>query len=84
MAKTLSELVKTPEQIKLDYVNTQISEMEAIILRNDVDIYIIDNTEKTDKEARSAEVQRNQFTDTNEQLEKALTALRKLRDELNK
>ena len=83
MKNSLTEALQTPEQAKLSYVETQIEEMEAIIRRNEVDIYIIDNVEQeTSAAKRSVEAQRAQFVETNEGLVKAIGALKKLRAEL--
>jgi len=88
MVKTLAEEMETPNQRekreKLSYVKTQINEMEAIIRRNEVDIYINENTEWTDDEQVEVDAKTREYTKLNTRLSKAIVALKKLQSELDK
>ena len=82
MAKTISELMQTPEQKKLSYVTTQIEEMEAITLRNEVDIYINENADWEEHEREAVTAKVNELKKVNKTLSKALVALAQLKDKL--
>lgn len=84
MAKTATETTRTAQELKLDYVNTQISEMEAIIRRNEVDAYINENCEWTDDEQVEVDAKTREYKKLNARLAKALVALKKLQSELEK
>lgn len=84
MPGKISELFKTDKQKKLAYVETQIEEMEAIIRRNEVDIYINENAEWSETEKDEVEVKTRENKKLNIRLQKAIDALKKLQSELEK
>jgi len=84
MSQPLSQLTETPEQAKLNYVKTQISEMNAIIRRNEVDIYINKDIEWLPYEQEGVDTQVKTLEKENEKLHKAVSSLEKLKTELEK
>ena len=69
---------------KLDYVKSQITEMTKITWRNDVDIYINENSVWSEDEKPEVDAQIRLLKKTNEKLAKALLALGKLETILKK
>ena len=84
MAKTAIESAETFDAKKYQYVKTQIDEMESIVRRNEVDIYINENCEWTDDEQVEVDAKTRENKKLNARLEKALGALKKLQSELDK
>ena len=84
MTKTLTEEMYTPEQAKLQYVETQIDEMQAIIRRNEVDIYINKDIEWNEAEQDGVDTQIKTLEKENAKLSKAVASLKKLQAELDK
>jgi hypothetical protein len=84
MPGTIREALQTPAQKKLSYVETQITEMEAISIRNEVDIYINKNAEWEDHEKETVDTKIKELEKQNKTLAKALKALNKLQSELTK
>ena len=67
---------------KLKYVETQISEMRAIIRRNEVDIYINEDIVWADSEQEGVDDQVRKLKRENTKLAKAVESLVKLKAEL--
>ena len=67
---------------KLDYVETQLDEMQRIAWRNEVDIYINENTNWGENEQPEVDVKVRQLKKQNETLAKAIVALGKLKKTL--
>ena len=67
---------------KLEYVEMQIEEMQKISWRNEVDIYINKNSKWTSDEQPEVDGKVRQLEKQNDNLEKAMTALTKLKKEL--
>jgi len=78
------ELQTTSNDPKLNYVITQINEMNAIIRRNEVDIYINKDIEWLPHEQEGADTQVKTLEKENEKLHKAVASLEKLKTELEK
>ena len=69
---------------KLAYVKTQIEEMNAIIRRNEVDIYINEDIEWLPHEKEGVNDQIKKLEKENDKLAKAVVSLTKLKGELEK
>ena len=78
------EQSQTEQELKLSYVNTQITEMEAIIRRNEVDIYINKDIKWLPHEQKGVDAQIETLETENEKLSKAVVSLKKLKLELEK
>ena len=74
----------TNEELKLKYIDTQIEEMEAIIRRNEVDIYINEDIEWNESEQDGVDTQIKALQKENAKLSKAVKSLKKLQTELSK
>ena len=84
MPDTMTKALQTPNERKIEYVETQIEEMSAIKLRNEVDIYINENA-KWDKEQKGAVGSKIfELEKQNDTLSKAIDALKKLKSKLEK
>lgn len=84
MAQSLKDVLGNEEDKKLDYVNTQIEEMLAIIRRNEVDIYINEDIEWSEAEQDGVDTQVKNLKKENVKLEKAVASLTKLKKALEK
>ena len=73
-----------PFSDKLEYVNTQIEQMEAIIIRNEVDIYINKDIKWSEFEQEGVDNQIKTLEKENKKLSNAVTSLKKLKLELEK
>lgn len=82
MALNINDISQSPEQKKLAYVETQIDEMESIMLRNEVDIYINENAKWDDSEKDDVATKVFQQKKQNKTLQKAVDALNELHTEL--
>ena len=85
MAQPLKEAIdssKSEQPEKYSYVITQIEEMQAIIRRNEVDIYINEDIVWTDAEQEGVDDQIKKLKRENTKLAKAVESLVKLKSEL--
>lgn len=90
MAKSASEAIEesrmTDDELqakeKLSYVETQLEEMQRISWRNEVDIYINKNSPWTADEQPEVDGKVRQLEKQNDNLAKAMSALTKLKKEL--
>jgi len=82
MSGSLNQALQTPEERKLEYVQTQIEEMKAIYLRNEVDIYINKTAKWDEHEQQEVDLKVTQLERQNKTLTKAIEALEKLQTEL--
>ena len=84
MSKTMTEALQTPNERKLEYVETQITEMSAIKLRNEVDVYINKNAEWSEEQKGAVGSKIFELEKQNDTLTKAIDALKNLKTELEK
>jgi len=84
MAKSMTEALRSDNEAKLAYVETQIEEMKAIIRRNEVDNYINDNGDWNEAEQEAADERTKTIVKENIKLNKAIVALEQLKAKLEK
>lgn len=84
MTNSIQKLIAAENKPKLDYVQTQIREMKAITIRNEVDIYINKNADWENHELEQVESKIKELEKQNKTLGKALVALEQLEAELSK
>ena len=80
----MKQAVQTPDELKLAYVEAQIEQMEAIIRRNEVDIYINENANWQPHQRKAAAAKVETHQESIDELSLAVEVLKRLQSELSK